>query len=241
MHRGISVKGTWLGSAPRWSLALAAMVVIGASACSDNNDNSTSPLTATTITASSATNAQTGVVGTALARPVAVVVADQNGAPLAGATVNWAVTAGGGSVASATSVTDASGNATIAWTLGTTVGTDSLEASIAGGASAFITATATAAAASAVHVTSADTLTVTAGTTTAPLVVKVVDQFGNPIAGATVTWAVTAGGTLSATSSTTDATGSTQVTLTTVAAPSNYTVTATSGTLTPVTFTITAM
>ncbi len=239
MHRGISVPGAWLGGDSRWSLALAALAVIGASACSDN-DNTTTGLTATTITTSAATNAQTGVVGTALAQPVAVVVADQNGAPLANATVNWAVTAGGGTVASATSVTDANGNATVVWTLGTTVGTDSLMASIAGGADTFITAIATAAAASAVHVTSADTLTVTAGTTTAPLVVKVVDQFGNPVVSATVTWAVTGGGTLSATTSTTDATGSTQVTLATAAAPGSYTVTATSGALTPVTFTITA-
>ncbi len=240
MQSGISLAGVWSSSGRKWSLALAALAVIGASACSDN-DNTTTALTATTITANAATNAQTGVVGTALAQPVAVIVADQNGAALANATVNWAVTAGGGSVASATSVTDANGNATVVWTLGTTVGTDSLMASIAGGADAILTATATAAAASAVHVTSADTLTVTAGTTTAPLVVKVVDQFGNPISGATMTWAVTGGGTLSATTSTTDATGSTQVTLTTAAAPGSYTVTATSGTLTPVTFTITGM
>jgi hypothetical protein len=220
--------------------ALAALALIGTSACSDNN-NATTVLTATTIQANSATNSQTGVVGTALAQPVGVIVADQNGAPLAGATVNWAVTAGGGTVASATSVTDATGTATVVWTLGTTVGTDSLMASIAGGADAIITATAKAGAASAVHVTSADTLTVTAGATTAPLVVKVVDQFGNPISGATVTWAVTGGGTLSAATSTTDATGSTQVTLATAAAPGSYTVTATSGTLTPVTFTITGM
>jgi F420-0:gamma-glutamyl ligase len=101
-------------------LALTALSAIGASACSDNS-NTTTGLTATTITANAATNAQTGVVGTALAQPVAVIVADQNGAPLANATVNWAVTAGGGSVASSTSVTDANGNATVVWTLGTAV------------------------------------------------------------------------------------------------------------------------
>jgi adhesin/invasin len=238
MHRRISVTEASLSSGRWWSWTLTALAAIGASACSDNN-NITTALTPTTIQANSATNGQTGVVGTALAQPVAVIVADQNGAPLANATVNWAVTAGGGSVASATSVTDATGNATVVWTLGTTVGTDSLMASIAGGADAIITATATAAAASAVHVTSADTLTVTAGATTAPLVVRVVDQFGNPISGATVTWAVTGGGTLSASTSTTDATGSTQVTLTTAATPGSYTVTATAGALTPVTFTIT--
>ena len=180
MHFGINVAGASMGSGKRWSMALAALAVMGAGACGNNDNNSTVPLLATTITTNAATNAQTGVVGTALAQPVGVIVADQNGAPLANATVNWAVTAGGGSVASATSVTDASGNATVVWTLGTTVGTDSLHGvDRRRRETRFIAATATAAAASAVHVTSADTLTVTAGTTTAPLVVKVVDQFGN--------------------------------------------------------------
>ena len=127
------------------------------------------------------------------------------------------------------------------WTLGTTAGTDSLQASIAGGANTFIAGDGDGRRGVSRDITSGDIQTVDAGTTTAPLVVKVVDQFGNPVANATVTWAVTGGGTLSATTSTTDATGSTQVTLTTAAAPGNYTVTATSGTLTPVTFTITAM
>ena len=76
MHFGISVGGASLGSGKRVSLALAALAVLGAGACSDNNNTATG-LTATTITASATTNGQTGVVGTALAQPVAVVVADQ--------------------------------------------------------------------------------------------------------------------------------------------------------------------
>ena len=39
MHFGISVAGAWLSGGRRWSLALAALSVIGASACSDNNNN----------------------------------------------------------------------------------------------------------------------------------------------------------------------------------------------------------
>jgi adhesin/invasin len=233
----ISLAGAWLGGR-RAYLVLAALAAIGA--CSNDN-NSVTPLTATAITANAATNGQTGAAGIALAQPVGVLVVDQNGAPLANATVNWAVESGGGSVASTTSVTDANGNATAVWTLGPTVGTDSLMASIAGGADAFITATATAGPASAERITSGNPQTVTAGTVTAPLVVQVVDQFGNPVPNAMVTWAVTGGGTLSATTSTTDATGSTQVTLTTDAVPANYSVTATTGSIAPVAFTITAM
>ncbi len=239
MRRDITLAGSWLGATVRRRtvLALAALGVVGA--CGSDNDNTTAPLVATTITAVAATNAQTGAVGKALAQPVGVLVVDQNGAPFANATVTWAVQTGGGSVASATSVTDATGTATVVWTMGPTAGTDSLKASLALGAATFITATATTGTASAINITSGATQSVTAGSTTAPLVVQVVDASANPISGATVTWVVTGGGTLSAATTTTDATGKTQVTLTT-AAKGTYTVTAKTGTLTAVTFTITA-
>ena len=205
MHFGISVAGASMGSGKRWSWSLAALAVIGASACGDNNNSRASD--GDDDHDDAATNAQTGVVGTALAQPVGVIVADQNGAPLANATVNWTIDGGrrerrvGDERHGRNRQRDGRVDARHHRRNGLA------QASIAGGANTFIAATATAAAASAVHVTSADTLTVTAGTTTAPLVVKVVDQFANPVASATVTWAVTGGGTLSATTSTTDATG----------------------------------
>jgi len=235
MQRGISAAGTQVGGPVRLGLVLAVLAVGGA--CHDN-DNSTAPVVATTITANEATNGQSGAAGTVLAQPVAVTVLDQNGAPISNATVNWAVESGGGSVASATSVTDANGNATVAWTVGPTVGTDSLKASIAGGTDAFIMATVTPGPASALLITSGGTQTIAAGSVSGPLVVQVVDQFANPVPNATVTWGVSGGGTLSVTTSTTDATGTTQITLTTDAAPATYSVTATTGSLSPVTFTI---
>jgi len=219
-------------------IATAALVV--AAACSDSNNTAPSPV-ATTITANGSTNAQTGAVGTALTQPITVTVEDQNGVLMSNATVNWTVLSGGGSVASASSTTDDSGTATVVWTLGSTVGVDSLKAALGTGTSVTFTATATPGSASAVRVTSGDPQSVAAGSATAPLVVQVVDQFANPIPGATVTWSVQGGGTLSATSSTTDATGTAQVTLTTDSTPASYTVTATSGNITPVTFSITAM
>ena len=49
---------------------------------------------------------------------------DQNGDAFAGAAVNFAVTEG--SVSSASEITDASGNASVSWTLGSTAGTQAL-------------------------------------------------------------------------------------------------------------------
>ncbi len=240
MQRRISAAVRGVDGAGRRGLVLAALalVVVGG-ACSDNN-NSVAPLVATAITPNATTNGQTGTVATPLAQAVGVVVVDQNGAPFPNASVAWTIESGGGSVDSAATFTDANGHATVVWTLGTTAGTDSLKATLTSGASTFITATATAGAAQQLHVTSGGSQTVTAGSTTAPLVLQVQDQFGNPLINTTVTWAVTGGGSLSATSSTTDSTGTTQVTLTTGPSPANYVVTATIGTLS-VAFNITAM
>jgi hypothetical protein len=219
---------------------IAAGALVVAAACSDSNSTTATPV-ATTITASSATNGQTGVAGTALAQPISVQVEDQSGTAMANAAVTWTVVSGGGSVASTTSATDASGSATVVWTLGPVAGVDSVRASIGTGASAVITATATAGPASAMRITSGNPQSVAAGAQTAPLVVQVIDQFANPVANAAVTWVVTGGGTLSATTTTTDATGTAQVTLSTDAAPATYLVTAASGNISPITFTITSM
>jgi hypothetical protein len=222
-----------------WGIVVGSLVVVGA--CGSDKTNTTTPLVATTLSVNSAVNAQTGVVGTALAQPISVQVLDQNGAPLNNAVVTWTVESGGGSVATPTTSTDASGTATVAWTLGTAAGLDSLKAAIASGMSVFATATATAASASAIQIRSGGTQTVTAGSQTAPMAVKVVDQFANPIANATVSWSVVGGGSLSSTSTTTDSTGTTQVVLTTDAAPAVYQVMATTGSMAPVTFGITSM
>ncbi len=57
--------------------------------------------------------------GTALPNPPSVVITTPTGAPVPGVSVAFAVTAGGGSVAPATAVTDGAGRATVgSWTLG---------------------------------------------------------------------------------------------------------------------------
>ena len=71
-------------------------------------------------------NAQSGPVSTALAQPIVALVTDANGNAKAGESVTFAVTGGGGSVSLATGTTDAAGHASTSWTLGATVGAQTL-------------------------------------------------------------------------------------------------------------------
>jgi adhesin/invasin len=223
----------------RWLVpAIGGALLLGSAACDDKITNSL-VFSATNIEVSSASQNQTGVVGEALAQPIVVHVTDQNGAALQNAVVSWTVVSGGGSVSESTTLTDAGGNASVTWTLGPTAGVDSLRASVASGASVIITATAVAGPAAAINATSGANQTVAAGSTSAPMVVTVVDAFGNPVAGATVNWSATGSGVLSALTSTTDANGQASVTLTTSTTPETAVVTASTGAVSPsATFTI---
>ena len=91
-----------------------------------------------------------------------------------------------------------------------------------------------------ITMTSGSPQTVARNGTSQPLTVTVKDQNGDPIANRTVNWAVaTGGGTLTSTSSTTNASGVATMTYTAPATAGAATVTATVGNLTPVTFTLT--
>jgi hypothetical protein len=87
---------------------------------------------------------------------------------------------------------------------------------------------------------SGDQQAVADGGVSAPLVVKAVDQYGNGVPNVLVTWIDQAGGTLSATSTTTDENGLAQVTLTADANPESYTIVAEVGTASPIAFTATS-
>lgn len=74
---------------------------------------------------------QTGLSGFAVNVPPAVVVHDALGAPIAGKTVNFVVTVGGGSVQGGSALTDANGVAAVgAWSL--TLGANDLTATVQG-------------------------------------------------------------------------------------------------------------
>jgi hypothetical protein len=218
-------------------IASLAVVLVASAAC--GNDSPSAPLVATTITVNAAGSTQTGVAGVMLALPISVHVTDQNSNAIAGTTVTWTVVGAAGSVDAATSVTNSTGDATTDWTLGTAMGVQTLQAHLAG-SFASITATATSAASTAMTKVSGDAQIVAgANIVSQPMVVRVVDVFGNVVAGATVTWASTSGGTLSSTTTTTGANGQAQITVMTAATARAYTITATTGSLAVLTFTMT--
>ncbi len=169
--------------------------------------------------ASSDGDAQTDTVAATLATAPAVLVTDLNGNPVAGVQVTYAVATGGGSISAGVQTTDAAGTATLgSWTLGAVAGAQSLTATAAGvgitGNPVTISATATAGAAFALTVGAGDNQSATAGTAVGiPPEAVATDQFGNPIAGVAVTFAVTSGGgSITGPAQTTDVTGMARVT-----------------------------
>ena len=155
-------------------------------------------------------DAQTGAAGTAVATALSVLVKDQFNNPVPGVTVTFApVGASSGSVGGATPTTTGAGIATLgSWTLSNTAKTDSLTATVGAVAPVTFTATVTAAAATTIaRLGSAGQSDTIGGTLPIPDSVKVTDQFGNPVAGTTVTWAAGSAGTLTPTGPTTNAAG----------------------------------
>lgn len=167
------------------------------------------PENASGITAVSGMD-QSGQVGTTLANPLVVQVADAFGNPIPGVDVVWTAD-GGGSVSSGTTTTGADGQTSVTRTLGTTAGTQRALATVDGLAGSPVTFvhTATAGAASGLSIVSGDDQTGPVSTELPlPLVVVLKDGGGNPVPGAAVSWVIGAGGgSVTPTTSTTDAAG----------------------------------
>src|SRR5436305_1304905 len=75
---------------------------------------------------------RTAAVGSSIADGIVVKVTDAGGRPVQGATVALAVTLGNGSTNPRLAATDAKGQATAAWTLGTIVGANEVTATVSG-------------------------------------------------------------------------------------------------------------
>jgi Big-like domain-containing protein len=194
----------------RIALALGAMGMALA-AC---HSSTTAPRTASTITVLSGA-AQTGTVGAALAAPVVLQVKDQSGNSLPGVSVTVTAGTGSGSVSATQMTTDGNGQVSVNWTLGTVAGTDTLVAQVASLAALDVVATATPDVPASIAIVTGDDQTGQIGTAlAAPLTVKVVDRYGNPVPNVTVTFADDANGTLAATTVTTDASGMASDTIT---------------------------
>ena len=180
---------------------------------------------------------QQGASGASLEEPLVVSVLDQAGSPYAGATVTFAVTAGGGTLSVTRATTDAQGRASTILTLGRTPGANSVRVTVSGLDPMTFTALGVAVPRT-LAVLSGDEQAAEPGEELAePLVVSVRDQNGTAYPGAVVTFALLGeGGTLSALSDTTDAEGRASTALTLGEEFGTYTVVATVADLEPVTF-----
>lgn len=156
-------------------------VDLSSASTGDNITNNVTATIAAAAIAKTSGDTQTATVGTAVSNPLLVTVTDASSNPVIGATVAFAVTGGGGSVGSATVTTNGSGQASTTLTLGTTAGTNTVTATVAGLDPVTFTATGTAGAAA--NVTLAVSPTTIASNTlgTATLTATVSDANGNTV------------------------------------------------------------
>jgi PKD repeat protein len=155
---------------------------------------------------------QSGRVGEPLTDPVVVQVMDSKDRPVEGAEVSFELTssAQGADLVPKTSTTDADGMANTRVVLGTTIGPQTGQAQVVmspGVLSPSTTFTVMALPENAngiAAVEGQDQSGHAGATLDHELVVEVTDAFGNPISGAPITWTAVGGGSVSATSSTTD-------------------------------------
>jgi hypothetical protein len=157
---------------------------------------------------------QTDTASGTLPTAVVVQVNDSFAHPIAGVQVDFSVTQGGGSVSPASATTDAQGQAATVWTLGSGTGANAMSATAVGGS---ITGNPASFAATAVAAGSLPSVAVLAGdgqtgltgfAVNQPPAVVVRDGNGTPVAGKSVSFAVTGGsGDVQGATTTTDANG----------------------------------
>ena len=187
----------------------------------------TLPPVPTTLSIISGDN-QTGLTGETLANPFVVEVRDENGNPLEGVIVAFAVGADGGSLSDTNVDTDTNGLAQSILTLGSDPGTNTVDVSVEGIVKTEIfnaEGTLPPPTPTTLSIVSDDNQTGLTGETLAdPFVVDVHDQYGDPIEGVMVTFTLLTGdGALSTETPTTDANGQAETTLTLGNEPGEYT------------------
>ncbi len=181
--------------------------------------------------------------GFEVAEDLVVRLQDDNGNGIGGRPITWVVPAGAGSVTPVNTTTNANGLATTRWTLPTLVGNYTVSAVFSGLPPVPFTATATADVPTTIEEAGGNNQSAPVGTSLPnPLVVKVTDATGNPVTGVSVNWTAEGGGSVSAATSGTNASGLAQITRTVGATPGQYTTRAEVGGLSgsPVTFASTA-
>jgi hypothetical protein len=147
-------------------------------------------------------NGQSGTVGEGLDQPLAVKVVDSSGAPIVGLPVAFVVVSGddGGRLEPDTAITNAQGQASTIWVLGTRPGDRTADARVLVTGDSIpqaVTFQATAVAGTPDTLRAVSPLIQPGRRNEAaanPPVVLAVDRFGNPVVGVPVHWEVTAGG-----------------------------------------------
>jgi len=170
---------------------------------------------------------QTGQPNTAGAQPLVARLTTQGGAPVPGVAVTWSLVSGPGSASltGLTSTTNANGDAAMTFGHGATSGTTIARASVFGGTT-FADFTINTSAQDLVIVSGDGQTAVSGYPLAAPLVVRA-ESGGSPTAGVGISWTISGPGTLSQTSSVTDAAGQAQVEMTSDVAIGAILVTAT--------------
>lgn len=180
----------------RWAVMCAASVLLSAviTGCNSSTGTDTpSGRIPTSLVMGAGVDGQVANVGAAVPTVPSVIVRDQDGQPLPGAVVFWAVRSGGGTLGFASSTADSLGRASTSWVLGRTAGTQVLAALLATGDSLRINATARALAPNTFELLDGDNQELAAGAQSAPLVVRAQDVYLNPVAEAVVRWQTSAG------------------------------------------------
>jgi hypothetical protein len=111
----------------RLSMAFAGAMMLAALAACNGDDGLNAPQSIEIVDG----NTQVATVGTLVLQPLRVRVEAGNNVPVEGVTVRWTVLTGGGAI-NPTSLTNADGIATAAFTLGSEVGNQTAQAAVAG-------------------------------------------------------------------------------------------------------------
>jgi adhesin/invasin len=208
----VTTNANGIASLTSWTLGTQPGALQTVTASSPGLAGSPVTFTATSLAASKLVkvsgDAQKTVVGRALAQPLVVLVSDPNNTPVPNATVTFTPSSGG-SVEPLVATTNASGQASVTWTLGGTIGTQTLVASLVGPqGSAAVTFTATGTGATGLVKVAGDGQSSPAGSTLpTPIRVRAVGEGDLPAGGVTVTFVAGNGGNVNPATAVTDANG----------------------------------
>lgn len=171
-------------------------------------DSPTEPPPVAVLLEATSGSGQTARVGVALGEPLVVRLRDAEGLPVPDVTVQWSVTYGGGTIETLAQRTDSRGMASAVWTLGPSVDSQTVRVSYGSLPPVDFIATATPGPIASITVLGSDQVALTRTFVADTIVVRVVDEFGNPVPGQSVQWNVPENsGTLVGASSATDSAG----------------------------------